>query len=244
MVSEEHGNKKHNGPKSVMAAYRKGNREADREIYGDGFKSNKKVHNPINNRSERRKNKINNNNLDKYIDESINKVINEISIDKKAAAYKKAMDKAHNLVATSPMQSDKYRKQALRFKQNVAKDYNQTYGTAQNQMYHGVMPSDINYEPSSKSAYVTTTTDPTGKDTRKLTYSNNGEVPSVAGRYFPALDMTDLAAKRAARGEKKIQSLLDKLNTNESKLSLDELVDIISESVYKQIKKKIENKKT
>lgn len=42
-INESHG-KKHNGPRDRRAAERKGNRDAEREIYGDGFKSKDKAH--------------------------------------------------------------------------------------------------------------------------------------------------------------------------------------------------------
>ena len=44
-VNEVHGVKKHNAPKDKRAAERKGNRDADREMYGDGFKPKSKIHN-------------------------------------------------------------------------------------------------------------------------------------------------------------------------------------------------------
>ena len=43
IVNESHGKKKHNDPKDALAAMRKGNREADQEIFGDGFHQTKKV---------------------------------------------------------------------------------------------------------------------------------------------------------------------------------------------------------
>lgn len=43
-VNEVHGVKKHNVPKDKRAAQRKGNRDAERDMFGDGFKSKNKVH--------------------------------------------------------------------------------------------------------------------------------------------------------------------------------------------------------
>lgn len=68
-VNEEHRNKKHKGPKSTLAAMRKGNREADQEMYGGGFRQTKKVHKAKND-YDRKGNKVDINNLDKYQNES------------------------------------------------------------------------------------------------------------------------------------------------------------------------------
>ena len=43
-ISESHGKKKHNGPKDTMAAMRKGNRDAEMDKLGGGFKQTKKIH--------------------------------------------------------------------------------------------------------------------------------------------------------------------------------------------------------
>ena len=80
-VNEEHGNKKHKSPKNTLSAIRKGNRDAEREIYGDGFKSGKKIHKTgkafdrKNNKVRYRimpEKKVDINNLDKY-NESISR---------------------------------------------------------------------------------------------------------------------------------------------------------------------------
>ena len=68
-VNEEHGNKKHKSPKNTLSAIRKGNRDADKEIYGDGFKANKKIH-KTGKTFDRKNNKVDINNLDKYQNES------------------------------------------------------------------------------------------------------------------------------------------------------------------------------
>ena len=44
-LDESHGNKKHNGPKDKFAAMRKGNRDAERDMFGDGFKAKDRIHN-------------------------------------------------------------------------------------------------------------------------------------------------------------------------------------------------------
>lgn len=64
-VNEAHGTKKHNGPKNTLSAIRKGNRDAEKEIYGDGFKSTKKIH-KTGKTFDRKNNKVDINNLDKY----------------------------------------------------------------------------------------------------------------------------------------------------------------------------------
>lgn len=45
IYNESHGVKKHNLPKDKNAAMRKGNRDAEREMFGDGFKSRDRIHN-------------------------------------------------------------------------------------------------------------------------------------------------------------------------------------------------------
>ena len=73
-INEAHGQKKHNGPKNAMAAMRKGNREADQEMYGGGFRQTKKVHKAKND-YDRKGNKIDVNNIDKFReDESVNRI--------------------------------------------------------------------------------------------------------------------------------------------------------------------------
>jgi hypothetical protein len=44
ITNESHGAKKHNGPKDTLAAMRKGNREAEMEKMGGGFRQTKKIH--------------------------------------------------------------------------------------------------------------------------------------------------------------------------------------------------------
>lgn len=64
-VNEEHGTKKHKSPKNTLNAMRKGNRDAEREIYGDGFKSMKKIHKTKADYN-RKDNKVDINKLDSY----------------------------------------------------------------------------------------------------------------------------------------------------------------------------------
>ena len=68
-VNEAHGVKKHNSPKNTLSAIRKGNRDAEKEVYGDGFKANKKIH-KTGKTFDRKNNKVDINNLDKYQNES------------------------------------------------------------------------------------------------------------------------------------------------------------------------------
>lgn len=66
MIVESHGAKKHKGPKDEFAAMRKGNREADQEMFGGGFRQTKKIHKAKNDKVSK---KVDLNNLDRY-DES------------------------------------------------------------------------------------------------------------------------------------------------------------------------------
>lgn len=77
IVNEVHGQKKHNSPKDELHAMRKGNREAERDIFGDGFHSKSKLHR-TSKKDKLNKQKINVNNFDKYIDEAID---NTLSVD-------------------------------------------------------------------------------------------------------------------------------------------------------------------
>lgn len=72
MLRESHGSKKHNAPKDALAAMRKGNREADQEIFGGGFRQTKKVHKAKND-YDRKNNKVDLDKLDRY-DESVKKI--------------------------------------------------------------------------------------------------------------------------------------------------------------------------
>ena len=74
IVNESHGKKKHNAPKDALAAMRKGNREADQEIFGVGFRQTKKVHKAKNDYS-RKNNKVNVNTIDKFREnESVDRI--------------------------------------------------------------------------------------------------------------------------------------------------------------------------
>lgn len=77
IVNESHGKKKHNAPKDALAAMRKGNREADQEKFGDGFRQAKKIHKAKNDYS-RKNNKANVNTIDKFME---NESVNRISIN-------------------------------------------------------------------------------------------------------------------------------------------------------------------
>ncbi len=72
IVNESHGKKKHNAPKDTLAAMRKGNREADQDMYGGGFRQTKKVHKAKND-YDRKNNKVDLDKLDRY-DESVKKI--------------------------------------------------------------------------------------------------------------------------------------------------------------------------
>jgi len=61
-IVEAHGSKKHNTPKDKYAAQRKGNRDAEKDIYGDGFKAKEKIHNIK--AYSRKNNKINVNDIE------------------------------------------------------------------------------------------------------------------------------------------------------------------------------------
>lgn len=82
LLAESHGQKKHNYPKDELHAMRKGNRDAERDLYGDGFKAKSKLHMTAK-KDKMSKNKINVNNYDKFVDESKNTVkINESDLYK------------------------------------------------------------------------------------------------------------------------------------------------------------------
>ena len=70
-INESHGTKKHKGPKDALAAMRKGNREADQEMFGGGFRQTKKIHKSP--KMERPSKKVDLDKLDRY-DESIVKI--------------------------------------------------------------------------------------------------------------------------------------------------------------------------
>lgn len=75
MLTESHGAKKHNGPKSTLAAVRKGSRDADMELNGPGFKSNTKTHKTS--KADRKPMKINKDNYEKFVGECVSKVLRE-----------------------------------------------------------------------------------------------------------------------------------------------------------------------
>lgn len=75
--------KRHNRPKDKAAAQRKGNRDAEREMYGDGFKSKNKIH-KTDNGYNRKDNKvdirsISESELKNIIAESIMKVLGKVN---------------------------------------------------------------------------------------------------------------------------------------------------------------------
>ena len=74
-VNEEHGNKKHKGPKDTIAAIRKGNREAEMDMNGPGFKTKTKTHKTS--KRDMKKGKINKDNYDKFIEECVAKTLKE-----------------------------------------------------------------------------------------------------------------------------------------------------------------------
>lgn len=71
-IQESHGNKKHNGPGSVAAAMRKGNRDAEMDKLGGGFRQIKKSHKTP---KDYKREKVDIYNLDKYKNESRKSVI-------------------------------------------------------------------------------------------------------------------------------------------------------------------------
>ena len=93
-VNEEHGNKKHKSPKNALNAVRKGNRDAEREIYGDGFRPGKKVHKAKNDYS-RKSNKVDINNLEKYNESTIKLSENDLK-QIVLESYKRLMGKFIN----------------------------------------------------------------------------------------------------------------------------------------------------
>jgi len=75
-VVEAHGSKKHNMPKDKNAAQRKGNRDAEKDIYGDGFKSKEKtIKKDVYSRKNSKVN-INNINIDECIRQTLKEFIN------------------------------------------------------------------------------------------------------------------------------------------------------------------------
>lgn len=80
MIQEAH-KKKHNSPKNDLAAINKGNREAEREIYGNGFKSKNRIHKSLKTQKKPKYKEDYLRNLDEQIDrivsESIKKILRE-----------------------------------------------------------------------------------------------------------------------------------------------------------------------
>lgn len=73
-LNESHGNKRHNDPKTPMAAMKHGEWEKRKDYVGDGFKSNGGAHK---NNKDKRQEKVSIRNYEKYIDEAVNESINK-----------------------------------------------------------------------------------------------------------------------------------------------------------------------
>ena len=104
-VNEEHGNKKHKSPKNALNAVRKGNRDAEREIYGDGFRPGKKIHKAKTDYS-RKSNKVDINNLEKYNESTIKLSENDLK-QIVLESYKRLMGKFINEETIGVDYSDK-----------------------------------------------------------------------------------------------------------------------------------------
>lgn len=83
-VNEVHGAKKHNAPKNERAAERKGNRDAELETFGGGFKQKNKIHKPKNDYN-RKDNKVDVNNINDNLDESVMK--NTVKLNESELQY-------------------------------------------------------------------------------------------------------------------------------------------------------------
>ena len=83
-VNEVHGVKKYNAPKDKRAAERKGNRDAEKDMLGDGFKSKNKIHKPKNDYN-RKDNKVDVNNINDNLDESVMK--NTVKLNESELQY-------------------------------------------------------------------------------------------------------------------------------------------------------------
>ena len=105
--------------------------------------------------------KISEQELQNVIMECAKKVLaenmDEISMNMKAGAYAKAMDRMND-PNTPPALKAKYKDQATRFKGAAIEDYNTQYGFGggKGQPEHRVDDTDVVYEPSDQSASVTT----------------------------------------------------------------------------------------
>lgn len=77
MLTESHGQKKHNYPKNTLAAMRKGNRDAEKDILGDGFHSKSKLHKTAKKDKLDKMGKVNINNYSKFVDEAVKKTLRE-----------------------------------------------------------------------------------------------------------------------------------------------------------------------
>lgn len=120
MITEVHGVKKHNAPKDKRAAERKGNRDAEKDMFGDGFKSKNKVHKTNNyNRRDNKKVSIEDNDMNEsknivrlseselknMVQESVKRIVKESYMDIPDA--NKTFDSDNDYITVS-VPSDKF----------------------------------------------------------------------------------------------------------------------------------------
>ena len=119
-VNEVHGVKKHNAPKDKRAAERKGNRDAEKDMFGDGFKSKNKIHKIKNyNRRDNKKVSIEDNDMNEsknivrlseselknMVQESVKRIVKESYMDIPDA--NKTFDSDNDYITVS-VPSDKF----------------------------------------------------------------------------------------------------------------------------------------
>jgi predicted RND superfamily exporter protein len=120
MITEAHGVKKHNTPKDKRAAERKGNRDAEKDMFGDGFKSKNKIHKIKNyNRRDNKKVSIEDNDMNEsknivrlseselknMVQESVKRIVKESYMDIPDA--NKTFDSDNDYITVS-VPSDKF----------------------------------------------------------------------------------------------------------------------------------------
>lgn len=196
--------------------------------------------------------KISEQELQNVIMECAKKVLaenmDEISMNMKAGAYAKAMDRMND-PNTPPALKAKYKDQATRFKGAAIEDYNTQYGFGggKGQPEHRVDDTDVVYEPSDQSASVTTHTFDNHDRHNGTTYSDDGLATpdhKTAGVPQGVLNMQPGMRSRIARGEKAIQDLMAKNRARKNELeekrtvriSESKLNSIIAETVKNVLK--------
>lgn len=120
MITEAHGVKKHNTPKDKRAAERKGNRDAEKDMFGDGFKPKNKIHKIKNyNRRDNKKVSIEDNDMNEsknivrlseselknMVQESVKRIVKESYMDIPDA--NKTFDSDNDYITVS-VPSDKF----------------------------------------------------------------------------------------------------------------------------------------